>query len=62
MPNPLHENVISFPQFLPREFELNDYVDYDIQFEKSFKEPLSVVTKAVGWELEKIATLDSFFG
>jgi len=62
MPNPLHENVISFPQFLPREFGLNDYVDYDIQFEKSFKEPLAVVTNAVGWQLEKLATLDSFFG
>lgn len=60
-PNPLMQNVISFPQYLPREMELNDYIDYDTQFEKTFQEPLSLVTDAIGWNLEKIATLEGFF-
>jgi len=61
-PNVLRENVISFPQYLPREMELNNYIDYDKQFEKSFKEPLRLVTDSIGWNLENVATLESFFG
>lgn len=60
-PNPMMQNVISFPQFLPKEFGIDQYIDYDTQFEKTFKEPLSLVTKAIGWNLDKIATLESFF-
>lgn len=60
-PNPIKENVISFPQFLPKEFGLDKYVDYDTQFEKTFKEPLKMVTDVIGWNLEKIQTLEDFF-
>lgn len=60
-PNPMMQNIISFPQFLPKEFGLDQYIDYDTQFEKTFKEPLSMVTKAIGWNLEKVATLEGFF-
>jgi DNA polymerase elongation subunit (family B) len=34
-PNPLHENVIGFEDFLPKELMLDKYVDYDLQFEKT---------------------------
>jgi DNA polymerase elongation subunit (family B) len=61
MPNPITQNVISFPQYLPREFGLADYVDYDKQFEKTFKEPLKPIVEAVGWNLEKVSTLEDFF-
>jgi DNA polymerase elongation subunit (family B) len=60
-PNPIMENVISFPQFLPKEFELQDYLDYDTQYEKSFKEPLKLVSDAIGWQLEQINSLEGFF-
>lgn len=60
-PNPVRENIISFPQFLPRELNLNEYINYDLQFEKTFKEPLKIVTDAIGWHVEKVNTLDSFF-
>jgi DNA polymerase elongation subunit (family B) len=60
-PNPLRENVVSFPQYLPREMGLNDYIDYDKQFDKAFKEPLRLVTDAIGWNLEHINTIEDFF-
>ena len=61
MPNPIMENVISFAQFLPEEFGLNKYVDYDMQFNKSFIEPLKAVIGLIGWNVEPVASLDSFF-
>ena len=38
-PNIIHENVISFIQDFPHELGLDKYIDYDLQFEKSFVEP-----------------------
>jgi len=61
-PNPMHENVLAFPDVLPEEFKLNNYVDYDKQFDKTFVEPLKLILDAVGWNPEPVATLDEFFG
>jgi DNA polymerase elongation subunit (family B) len=61
-PNPLMENVIAFPQFLPKEFELEQYIDYETQFDKTFKDPLKLVTDAINWNVDKVSTLESFFG
>ena len=61
MPNPTRENVISFPQFLPKEFELENYIDYETQFDKTFKEPLKLVSDAINWNLDKTNTLEGFF-
>lgn len=61
-PNHLGSNVISFPNFLPREFGLHKYIDYDTQFDKTFKEPLKLVSDAINWNLEHINTLEDFFG
>lgn len=60
-PNPIHENVLSFIQEFPKELGLNPYVDYDLQFEKGFLEPLKAILHAIGWSHEKRTTLDSFF-
>ncbi len=60
-PNPIHENVISFIQDFPKELKLNQYIDYDVQFEKGFLEPLKIILNAIGWDYEKRTTLDSFF-
>ena len=60
-PNPFKDSVVSFPQRLPKEFELDNYIDYDIQFEKSFLEPVKVILDCMGWTTEKKNSLESFF-
>ena len=60
-PNTLHENVISFIQEFPKELDIDKYVDYDLQFEKSFLEPLKAILDSIGWNIEKQNTLESFF-
>jgi DNA polymerase elongation subunit (family B) len=60
-PNTIHENVISFIQDFPKELNLDKYVDYDLQFEKSFIDPLRTILDCIGWSIEKKANLDAFF-
>jgi DNA polymerase elongation subunit (family B) len=60
-PNPIGENIIAYFQTLPAEFNLNKYIDYDMQFEKSFLEPLRNVLDTIGWQVERRGTLESFF-
>ena len=60
-PNPIQENVISFIQQFPEELNLDKYIDYDLQFEKSFLEPLKIILDSIGWESERRVNLESFF-
>ena len=60
-PNPIHENVISFIQVLPKELGLDRYVDYELQFEKSFIDPVKSILDIIGWKVEKTSSLESFF-
>ena len=60
-PNVIQENVISFIQDFPHELDLDKYIDYDLQFEKSFVEPLKTILDAIGWNVEKTVNLESFF-
>jgi len=60
-PNIIHENIISFIQEFPKELNLDKYIDYDLQFEKAFLEPLKAILDAIGWSVEKTNTLESFF-
>jgi DNA polymerase elongation subunit (family B) len=60
-PNPFGENVIAYIQELPREFGLDKYIDYELQFEKAFLEPLKTVVDCIGWQTEKRGSLESFF-
>jgi len=60
-PNVIQENVISFIQDFPTEIGLDKYIDYDLQFEKSFVEPLKAILDAIGWNVEKTVNLELFF-
>lgn len=62
IPNPIRENVIAFPDYLPQEFGLDKYIDYNKQFEKTFLEPLEPILEAIGWQAEEQLTMDDFFG
>ncbi len=61
-PNKIGENVISYLATFPKEFGLDKQVDYDLQFSKSFLEPIKVIMDTIGWQPEKIATLEFLFG
>jgi DNA polymerase elongation subunit (family B) len=60
-PNPIKENVIAFVDYLPEQFKLEKYVDYNLQFEKTFLGAIEPVLDAVGWKSERHMTLESFF-
>ena len=60
-PNIIQENVISFIQDFPHELGLDKYIDYELQFEKSFLDPLKSILDAIGWNVEKTVNLDLFF-
>ena len=60
-PNIIHENIISFIQEFPKELNLDKYIDYELQFEKAFLEPLKIILDAIGWSVEKTVNLESFF-
>ena len=66
-PNPFggmkgEDQVVSFPNVLPKEFELEKYIDSKMQFEKSFIDPLTTILDTIGWSTEKKNTLENLFG
>ena len=60
-PNVLKENVISFPEYLPEEFGLHRYIDFDLQFQKTFLDAIDPILDAIGWSSKEVATLNDFF-
>ena len=60
-PNPFKFNVCSYLATLPREFELKEYIDYELQFEKTFLDPMRFILGAIGWNAEPKASLEAFF-
>lgn len=60
-PNTLQSNIVSFPQVLPKELDLDKYIDYNLQFDKSFLEPLKIILDSIGWKSEKTSSLEDFF-
>lgn len=65
VPNPYgndgREKVIGFSNVPPKEFALEKYADFEMQFEKTFLEPLRNVTDAIGWTVNTNTTLESYF-
>jgi DNA polymerase elongation subunit (family B) len=60
-PNPIREDVIGFVQRFPKELNLEQYVDYNTQFNLTFIQPLTKILDVIGWKTEKHATLDDLF-
>ena len=61
VPNPVKENVFSILTVLPKEFDLEKYIDYDLQFEKAYLDPLKSIVQMINWTTEQQSTLESFF-
>ena len=59
--NPFKFDVISYVTKLPNEFKLDDYIDYETMFQKTFLDPLSFILNSIGWSYEKKASLEDFF-
>jgi hypothetical protein len=49
---------------VPKELDIIGKIDYDMQYEKSFLEPLRVITDKLQWILrnDEIGSLEGFFG
>jgi DNA polymerase elongation subunit (family B) len=60
-PNHFKNTVVSYPSRLPPEFNLQEFIDYETQFEKAFIEPIKIVLDCIGWKVEKISSLEDFF-
>ena len=60
--NPFKFDVISYVTTLPEEFKLQEYVDYNIMFDKTFLDPMRFILDAIGWKPEPTANLEAFFG
>ena len=59
--NPIRENVIAFNNEFPYELGLDKYIDYELQFNKAFLEPVKGILDSIGWNVEKVANLELFF-
>ena len=60
-PNPIGENVVSFMGQIPKEFNVDKFIDYNSQYQKSFYDPLNTVLQCIGWEGERKVSLLQFF-
>lgn len=64
-PNPISgmkgDKVISFPASIPKELDIHRFVDYNMQFTKSFLDPLETILNVVGWKSKEEATLEGLF-
>ena len=60
-PNPYRMNAISFLNMLPKELEIDEYIDYDAQFKAAFLEPMKTILNCIGWKAEHVSDLTSFF-
>jgi len=62
VPNPVQESVIAIPDEIPIELKyIDEYIDRQTQFEKSFLEPLRSITEVIGWQTEQKCTIEDFF-
>jgi DNA polymerase elongation subunit (family B) len=61
-PNPFNEDVIAFTQELPKDFGLHSFIDYDLQFQKTFLDAMQTVIEPLGWKCEEQSSLEDFFG
>ena len=60
-PNPVFDTVFAIKDVLPKEFELQEFIDYERQWEKAFTEAVKDIVDARGWQMKKSSSLFDFF-
>ena len=64
-PNIYTTTAFSFITSMPKELDIMDKIDYDVQFTKSFVEPLKFITEKIQWRIDDSygtqGTLEEFF-
>ena len=64
-PNLYQSTAISFMTKLPKELDFTSIIDYDVQFTKSFVDPLKFITTKILWKIDDSygtqGTLEDFF-
>jgi DNA polymerase elongation subunit (family B) len=60
-PNTIQSDVISFAGVIPEELDISKYINYDLQYQKSFVEPLKIILDCIGWKTEHVSSLEDFF-
>ena len=65
-PNIYQSSAFSFITSFPKELDIRDRIDYDVQFTKSFVEPLKFITEKMSWLIDNSygtqGSLEDFFG
>ena len=65
-PNIYTSSAFSFITFFPKELDIRDRIDYDVQFTKAFVEPLRFITEKMNWLIDDSygtqGSLEDFFG
>ena len=61
-PNPFRNNTLAFMTTMPKEFRAEEYIDYDLQFESSFLQPLKIILDAIKWKTQHVNSIEDFFG
>ena len=61
-PNPLRCEVISFSTVIPKEFDVEKYIDYAVMYEKSYIGAIENVAKTIGWRIDDSGSLEDLFG
>lgn len=56
-PNPFGSHVMSAPDGCPASWQIENYLDYHKQWEKSLLEPLNAILECAGWSAIRVASL-----
>lgn len=59
-PNPIQDSVIAVKTMVPKEFNIEQFLDRKVQFEKTFKDGLQPIVEPIGWSMQRVASLMDF--
>ena len=59
--NVFNQPVIGFNGVSPKELELEKYIDYKKQFDKTVLDPINIILKVIEWSAEEKISVESFF-